>query len=51
MNDSMALVLTLIKKLIVLIFEKYEVNKKLESLGFDVSALLNGTSEPKETDA
>lgn len=47
-NNSMALIINLIKKLILMIFEKYEVNKEFEGLGIHVEDLLNGMTSSEE---
>lgn len=43
MNLDFAAVLELIKKLVLMIFEKYEVLQEFEALGIDIVGLLNGT--------
>ncbi len=42
MDNGLAALLNLIKKLVLMIFEKYEVLQEFEALGIDIVALLNG---------
>ena len=42
MNIDMTVVLELIKKLVLMIFEKYEVIKEFNDLGIDIVSLLGG---------
>ena len=51
MNASLAIILDLIKKLILIIFEKYDVIQEIDAIGVDVVSFLNGTSEPVAEDA
>lgn len=44
MNIDMKAVFELIKRLVLMIFEKYEVLKEFEALGIDIVGLLNGIS-------
>lgn len=43
MNIDIAVVFELVKKLVLMIFEKYEVLQEFEALGIDIVGLLGGT--------
>ena len=43
MNLDLTTVIELLKKLLLMIFEKYEVLKEFEALGVDITGLLGGT--------
>ena len=43
MNIDFTAVFEMIKKLVLMIFEKFEVIQEFEALGIDIVALLNGT--------
>lgn len=49
MNIDMKAVFELIKRLVLMIFEKYEVLKEFEDLGIDIVGLLNGISAAPDT--
>ena len=49
MNIDMAVVFELIKKLVLMIFEKYEVIKEFNDLGIDIVGLLGGAPAAPET--
>ena len=51
MESTMALILDLIKKLLLIIFEKYGVAEEFDALGVDVVGFLSGTSEPVTEEA
>lgn len=51
MNIDFAVVFELIKKLVLMIFEKYEVIKEFNDLGIDIVGLLNGTPTTSATPA
>ena len=40
MEESISMILGLVKKLVLLIFEKFDVIKEFEAIGVDVGALL-----------
>lgn len=48
MNIDFAVVFELVKKLVLMIFEKYEVLKEFEDLGIDIVGLLGGTPAPTD---
>lgn len=51
MNIDMKAVFELIKRLVLMIFEKYEILKEFEALGIDIVGLLNGISVTTDTPA
>lgn len=48
MEFDLTLIIELLKKLLLLIFKTYEVDKEFEALGIDVEALFNGIPAPAE---
>ncbi len=48
MNIDIAVVFELVKKLVLIIFEKYEVIKEFEDLGIDIVSLLGGDPTPED---
>lgn len=48
MDFDFTLILELIKKLLLVIFEKFEVDKEFEALGVDVVGFLSGKSTQEE---
>ena len=51
MNIDMTAVFELIKKLVLMIFEKYEVIKEFNDLGIDIVGLLDGIPAATDTPA
>ena len=50
MEVDFALILELLKKLLLFIFEKYEVDKEFEALGVDVAGLFDNISSLTKQD-
>ena len=48
MNIDFAVVFELVKKLVLMIFEKYEVIKEFNDLGIDIVSLLGGDPTPED---
>lgn len=48
MDFDLTLIIELLKKLLLLIFKTYEVDKEFEALGIDIEALLSGAAAPTE---
>ncbi len=45
MEFDMSLIFGLVKKLVLMIFEKYDVLKEFEALGIDIAGLLGDETE------
>ena len=51
MDIDIAVIFELVKRLVLMIFEKYEVLQEFEALGIDIVGLLNGIPAATDTPA